>query len=235
MTSTPLFELNDVSMTYRPKSRNAKQDTTVTALACISLAICIGEFFSVVGTSGCGKTTLLNLLAALDVPTTGTLSFRGRLLGIKDLEQLRRKSIGIVFQFFNLQPSMSALENVALGLTTAGFPRRMALTLAGEWLARVGLADRVHHRPNELSGGQQQRVAIARAMAKSPEVLIADEPTGNLDSRSGGEILDLMSSLNESGTTIVMVTHDRDSAKQRSSRVIELEDGRIAREWQPAD
>lgn len=234
MMNPPLFELSDVTAMYRPRSRRAKVDTTVTALAGISMEVRDGEFLSVVGTSGCGKTTLLNLLAGLDVAAAGELKFCGRTLQAKNLGHFRRTSVGIVFQFFNLQPSMSALENVALGMTTAGFPRRQALNLAGEWLARVGLADRLHHRPSELSGGQQQRVAISRAMAKSPKVLIADEPTGNLDSRSGTEILELMASLNKTGTSIVMVTHNRTEAERLSSRVIELEDGRIVREWQPA-
>lgn len=233
MTSAPLFELIDVTRTYRSKSRRAESDTTVTALDGISLTINAGEFLSVVGCSGGGKTSLLNLLAGLDVPTAGELRFCGRVLKEKDLEQLRRNSIGIVFQSFNLQQFMSALENVVLGLTTAGFPRRQAVAPAREWLGKVGLADRIEHRPNELSGGQQQRVAIARAMAKNPDVLVADEPTGNLDTRSRGEILELMASLNRSGTTIVMVTHDREAAERLSSRVIELEDGRIAREWNP--
>ena len=234
VSATPVLELKDVTKTYRSPSRTAGSETTVTALAGVSLEIQRGEFLSAIGPSGGGKTSLLNLLAGLDMPTTGELRFQGRLLRTSDLEQLRRSSIGIVFQFFHLQPYFSAVENVALGLTTAGFTRRQALSLASDWLNRVGLADRAQHRPNELSGGQQQRVAIARAMAKSPDILVADEPTGNLDSRSRGEILDLMARLHQSGTTVVMVTHDQAAAEHLSGRIIELHDGRIAREWRPA-
>ena len=190
-----------------------------------------GEFVAEMGPSGCGKSTLLNLVAGLDVPPDGEISLAGESLVGKtedELAVMRRRHIGIVFQFFQLLPTLTAVENAMLPLDfdpeTAGDERRRR-ALAN--LDRVGLADKADHLPMELSGGEQQRVAIARALAREPEILVADEPTGNLDSVTAERVLALMSDLHRDGTTVVFVTHDRDLAR-RADRIVEVRDGRLA-------
>ena len=206
-------------------------DTAVHALRDVSVDIARGRLTAVMGPSGSGKSTLMHILAGLDKPTAGSVTVAGQEIGDLDdtaLTQLRRDHIGFIFQFFNLLPMLTAAENIALPLRLAGMSPDKA------WLAelveKVGLGDRLTHRPAELSGGQQQRVAVARALASRPEIVFADEPTGNLDSRTGAEILDFMRrAVNELGQTIVMVTHDPVAASY-SDRIIFLADGRIVDE-----
>ena len=206
-------------------------DTAVDALRGVSLDIASAELTAVMGPSGSGKSTLMHVLAGLDKPTSGTVTIAGQeitSLGDTDLTKLRRSHIGFVFQFFNLLPMLNAEENVTLPLAIAGVkPDRQWLETL---LADVGLADRRKHRPSELSGGQQQRVAIARALVSQPDVVFADEPTGNLDSKTGAEILELLRhSVEDLGQTIVMVTHEARAAAI-ADRVLYLADGRIVRE-----
>jgi len=206
----------------------ASPDGPLAILSGVSLAIGSGEAVAVVGASGSGKSTLLGLLAGLDLPSSGRVELDGTDLNTLDEDgraALRGRLLGFVFQSFQLLPSLTALENVMLPLELAG--RDDASERAGEWLERVGLDRRRHHRPNQLSGGEQQRVAIARAFAPAPRLLLADEPTGNLDSRTGAHIIDLLFDLNrDSGTTLVLVTHDGGLA-QRCPRRLELEEGRL--------
>jgi len=202
----------------------------VVALHDISIAVAHGEMVSIVGPSGSGKSTLLNLIGALDRPSSGEVRIDGQTLGQlpdDELTRVRRDKIGFIFQFFNLLPSLTSLENVGLPLHLRGWPRRKVHERARELLTLVGLDARLHHRPEELSGGERQRVAIARALSIHPPVLLADEPTGNLDSRTGEEILALVSVLHERfGSTVVIVTHDMKVAKQ-CARTVKLSDGRI--------
>jgi putative ABC transport system ATP-binding protein len=213
------------------RRRYGEGDTAVDALRGISLDISAGELMAVMGPSGSGKSTLMHILAGLDRPTSGSVEIAGREIGTlsdTELTKLRRKHIGFVFQFFNLLPMLSAEENVLLPLWIAG--RSPDKEFLEQLLADVGLADRRRHRPSELSGGQQQRVAIARSLVTQPTVLFADEPTGNLDSTTGAEILKLLrASVDERGQTIVMVTHDP-RAVTVADRVLHLEDGRIVDE-----
>ncbi len=206
-------------------------DTAVRALRGVSVDIDAGKLTAVMGPSGSGKSTLMHILAGLDKPTSGTVAIAGTeitTLGDTDLTKLRREHIGFIFQFFNLLPMLTARENVVLPLTIAG--EKPDGEFFGELIERVGLADRLSHRPAELSGGQQQRVAIARALVSRPTVIFADEPTGNLDSRTSGEILDLMRrSVEEYGQTTVMVTHDARAAAM-ADRVLFLADGQIVKE-----
>jgi putative ABC transport system ATP-binding protein len=206
-------------------------DTAVRALRGVSVDIDAGKLTAVMGPSGSGKSTLMHILAGLDKPTSGTVSIAGSeitTLGDTDLTKLRREHIGFIFQFFNLLPMLTARENVVLPLTIAG--EKPDGEFFGDLVERVGLADRLSHRPAELSGGQQQRVAIARALVSRPTVIFADEPTGNLDSRTSGEILDLMRrSVEEYGQTTVMVTHDARAAAM-ADRVLFLADGQIVKE-----
>lgn len=208
------------------KEYNGKRK--VIALAGVDLHIAKGEMVSLVGPSGSGKSTLLNLIGALDKPTSGEIILDGiRLAGLSDdeLTRVRRDKIGFIFQFFNLLPSLSCEENVALPLHLRGWERRKARERASELLELVGLAERTHHLPDELSGGERQRVAIARALSVYPPVLLADEPTGNLDTHTGAEILSLIRDLNARlGATVLMVTHDRDIAAT-CARTITLRDG----------
>ena len=203
----------------------------VLALDHVSLEIAGGAFVGVVGRSGSGKSTLLNLLAGLDRPSAGAIWFGDQNLaelGSAGLARHRRETVGIVFQSFYLIPPMTALQNVALALAFAGVPAAPRRHRAAELLDLVGLADRADHRPSELSGGEQQRVAIARAMANSPQFLLADEPTGNLDSRTAEEIFGLLKRLHEEGRTIICITHEKDLIEQYADRLITLKDGRIA-------
>lgn len=204
----------------------------VRALDGVSFEVERGEFTGLVGTSGSGKSTLLNLIGGLDRPTSGVLKVFDQRLDQMSREELslhRRKNVGMIFQSFNLIPTMTAFENVVLALMFAGVPRAEREQRGRELLASVGLADRREHRPAELSGGEQQRVAIARALANSPAILLADEPTGNLDSKTAQEILELLKTLNSrEGKTILLVTHDALLASRYIQRSIRLLDGRIA-------
>ena len=206
-------------------------DTTVRALDGVTLAVEPGEFVALLGTSGSGKSTLLNLVAGLDHPTEGSLRVFDEDLSQMDRKALslhRRKNVGIIFQSFNLVPSMTALENVTLAMMFAGVARAERDQRASALLEAVGLGERQHHRPKELSGGEQQRVAIARALANDPRILLADEPTGNLDSRTSSEILRLLRDLNtRDRRTIIMVTHDPALAARYAHRTITLLDGAI--------
>ncbi len=208
--------------------------TLVRALDGVSLAVERGEFLGLLGTSGSGKSTLLNLIAGLDRPTSGSVTVFDRnltALSRGELSLHRRKNVGMIFQSFNLIPTMTADENVALAMMFAGVPRAEREERARALLEQVGLSGRQRHRPKELSGGEQQRVAIARALANDPEILLADEPTGNLDSRTAREILALLQALNERGTrTTVLVTHDASLAGRCATRTITLLDGRVVGE-----
>jgi putative ABC transport system ATP-binding protein len=211
--------------------RYGEGDTAVDALRGISLEVSRGQLSTVMGPSGSGKSTLMHILAGLDRPTSGSVQIDGTeitTLGDTDLTKLRREHIGFIFQFFNLLPMLTAEENVVLPLTIAG--EKVDKEWLEQLLGSVGLKDRRKHRPSELSGGQQQRVAIARALVSKPTVVFADEPTGNLDSKTGGEILELLSqAVQEGGQTTVMVTHDPRSASI-ADRILFLADGNIVRE-----
>jgi putative ABC transport system ATP-binding protein len=202
----------------------------VRALRGVDLEVGAGEFVAVMGPSGCGKSTLLNLIAGLDTPTDGEVLLAGKPLagrGEDELTRMRRKHVGVVFQFFNLLEGMTVLENVALAAVAAGSPRRRAETRALELLDLLGLADRAHVLPGPLSGGQRQRLAIARALANRPTVLLADEPTGALDSAGGTEVLELFRALHGGGQTILLVTHDERVAAP-ADRVVHMRDGRLS-------
>ena len=204
-------------------------ETSVHALRGVTFRIEKGEFVSIMGPSGSGKSTLMNIIGCLDTPSEGTYFLNQRNVGQLDEEQLagiRNKEIGFIFQQFHLLPRSTALENVALPLKYASVQRTEQLSRAEEVLNKVGLSDRLSHKPTELSGGEQQRVAIARALVNSPSILFADEPTGNLDSKTGSEVLEIFKELNEKGQTIVVITHERDIAKQ-SHRTITIKDGEI--------
>jgi len=206
-------------------------ETTVQALRGIDLEVDRGQFVALVGPSGSGKSTFLNLVGGLDRPTDGELWVGGVELSAskeKALTEHRRRRVGFVFQSFNLLPRLTALENVALPLMFVGLSERRRLERAGDLLRQVGLADRLDHRPTQLSGGEQQRVAIARALVGRPAILLADEPTGNLDTTTGAEIMDLVRRLNrEQGVTLLLVTHDPEAASF-ADRIVHLRDGQIA-------
>jgi ABC-type lipoprotein export system ATPase subunit len=216
-----VIELVDVRKTYR------KRTEEIRALDGVSLSITAGEFVAVMGPSGSGKSTLMNVLGLLDTPDAGTYLLDGsdvRTLTADQRATIRNERIGFVFQAFHLLPRATAVENVELPLVYS--ERQDGGGLGRKALARVGLGDRATHYPNELSGGQQQRVAIARALVQEPALILADEPTGNLDSASSGEILDIFRSLNRTGTTIVVITHDLNVAR-RADRMVSIADGRI--------
>jgi putative ABC transport system ATP-binding protein len=220
----PVIALEDVERVYRLGA-----DIAVSALAGVSLRIERGEFVAVMGPSGSGKSTLMHILGCLDTPTAGRYLLDGadvRDIPEDDLADLRNRKIGFVFQSFNLVPRTSAVANVELPLAYAGLGRRERRRRAEAALAAVGMTDRLHHRPSELSGGQQQRAAVARAIVTDPAIVLADEPTGNLDSHSSGEILALFQRLNAGGRTVVLITHESDVAAC-ARRIIRLGDGRI--------
>jgi putative ABC transport system ATP-binding protein len=207
-------------------------EATVHALRGIDLEVEAAEFLAIVGPSGSGKSTLMNVIGCLDRPSTGEYHLEGRKvdeLNDDDLARIRNKSIGFVFQTFNLLPRTNCLHNVELPLLYSSVGRRLREKKALEMLERVGLGSRVYHNPNELSGGERQRVAIARALVNDPTIVLADEPTGNLDSKTGSEIMAIFSELNSEGKTIVLVTHEKYIAEY-SRRVIYLRDGKVVRE-----
>ena len=199
------------------------------ALDGVDLTISRGEFVAIMGPSGSGKSTMMNILGCLDTPTEGRYRLNGIDVSNMDddaLSDVRGREIGFVFQSFNLLPRYDALENVALPLLYAGVPRDERFSRAEEALIRVGLGERLHHKPNELSGGQRQRVAIARALINNPSIILADEPTGNLDTRTSDEIMALFAKINAAGNTVVLVTHEEDVA-ECAGRIVRLRDGRI--------
>jgi putative ABC transport system ATP-binding protein len=203
----------------------------VPALRGITMEISRGDYVSIVGPSGSGKSTLMNMIGALDRPTSGKVFIDSKDISNLDenkLAEIRRKKIGFVFQQFNLISRLTAIENVAMPMWFSGVPRRERLKRAAELLRQVGLEGRMKHKPTELSGGEMQRVAIARALANDPEIILADEPTGNLDSKSGEDIMELLEKLNKEGRTILLVTHEESFAK-RANRTIQIRDGRIVK------
>ncbi len=220
----PLIDLRHVYKIY-----NEDQESEVRALEDVSLTVWRGEFAAIVGASGSGKSTLMNILGCLDVPTYGQYLLDGEevdALSDGKLSQIRNRQIGFIFQGFHLLPALSALENVELPLIYRGIHARERRELAGQALRRVGLAERMGHKPGEMSGGQQQRVAIARAIATRPPVILADEPTGNLDSRTGAHVMELLKTFHEEGSTVILITHD-DHVAAAARRRIRILDGRI--------
>ena len=223
MTEATIIRLAGLTREYRMDAE------TVHALRGVDIEIRRNEYVAIMGPSGSGKSTLMNVVGCLDTPTAGEYWLNGVEVSAMDddeLARVRNREIGFVFQTFNLLPRASALHNVELPLIYAGIGARERHRQASQALERVGLGDRMHHRPNELSGGQRQRVAIARALVNSPSILLADEPTGNLDSATSAEIMDVFEQLQDQGQTIVMVTHEADIAA-RAHRVITLLDGRV--------
>ena len=221
-----LIEIRELKKIYQMGAEEVR------ALAGVDLDVERGEYVAVMGASGSGKSTLMNLIGCLDTPTSGSYRLNDTPVEEMDDESLaaiRNQEIGFVFQTFNLLPRTSALENVELPLVYAGMPRRERREQARAALGKVGLGDRVDHRPNELSGGQRQRVAIARALVNDPSILLADEPTGNLDTTTSAEIMDLFDELSAAGNTIVLVTHEADIARH-ARRLVTLRDGKVERD-----
>jgi len=220
---TTLIKLEDVHKIYELKG------TEVPALNGISLSINKGDFVALIGPSGSGKSTAMNLVGCLDMASKGEIYLKEnniKHLSESDLAQIRGKQIGFIFQVFNLVPSLTALENVALPMVFQNVPRNLRLKRAHELLKQVGLGDRIKHLPNQLSGGERQRVAIARALINDPEIILADEPTGNLDTKTGDEIMRLLYDLNKKGKTIILVTHNQDLTKL-ANKIIRLRDGKL--------
>lgn len=223
-----MIELKNVKKIYK------MGNTEVAALGGVSLSIADGEFTAIIGPSGSGKSTLMNILGCLDTPDEGSYSLDGMdmtKVSERNLSRIRSRKIGFIFQQFNLLQKLSALENVELPMVYQGVPAKERRARALESLKRVGLEERVRHKPKELSGGQQQRVAIARAIAAKPSIILADEPTGNLDSKSGAEVMHILHELHEAGNTIVLITHDSNVAGEASRR-IRIADGHITSDEQ---
>ncbi|MCB0666264.1 MAG: ABC transporter ATP-binding protein [Saprospiraceae bacterium] len=223
MDAQPVISVRNLTKTYQMGS------TTVRALQKIDLDIFPNEFVALMGPSGSGKSTLMNLLGCLDTPTEGEYFLSGENVAEMDdneLANIRNRKIGFVFQTFNLLPRLSALENVALPLVYAGISKEKRLERSGAVLETVGLGDRVDHKPNELSGGQRQRVAVARAMVNDTKIILADEPNGNLDSKTSEEIMEMFENLHRAGNTIILVTHEPDIAEY-AHRVVRLKDGMV--------
>ena len=224
-SAPPLIEAADLSRQYRVGP------TTVQALDHVNLRIAHGELLSILGVSGSGKSTLLHLLGGLDTPNSGTVTVDGRNLGTMNGRQravYRRSSVGFVFQSFYLVPGLTAQQNVAVALTFQGIYGGRRREMAREAIARVGLEQRAHHRPSQLSGGEQQRVALARAIVHRPPLLLADEPTGNLDRANAENVMELIREIHEeTGTTVVIVTHNEDMARHATNRIVRLTDGRV--------
>ena len=218
-----LISLNNIYKIYNVGGEEVR------ALDGVDLSINNNEYLSIMGPSGSGKSTMMNMIGCLDSPSSGLYEFEGEKVHIMDDSQLasiRNRKIGFVFQTFNLLPKASALHNVEIPLVYANIKKEKRLEMASNALISVGLEDRMHHRPNELSGGQRQRVAIARALVNEPSIILADEPTGNLDSKSGHEIMKIFDELHRSGNTIILVTHEDDIAKY-SNRIVRLLDGKV--------
>jgi len=222
----PLIEIKNIHKVYHTPHHQVR------ALNGVSLEINQGEFVAIIGQSGSGKSTLMNMLGCLDTPTSGEYFLNGKQVSNmteNELADIRNQTIGFIFQNFNLIPSLDALSNVALPLIYRGVPERKRLKFANKALSLVGLKERTHHKPAEMSGGQQQRVAVARAIATRPPIILADEPTGNLDSFSTMEVMRILKSLSKTGRTIIIITHDLEIAKQ-ARRVIHIRDGQIERD-----
>jgi putative ABC transport system ATP-binding protein len=223
MESRPLIDLSNITRIYQMGTQ------TVRALAGVDLSVRANEYVAIMGPSGSGKSTLMNIIGCLDTPSSGTYILNGTdvsSMSDDDLARVRNREIGFVFQTFNLLPRVSCLQNVELPLVYAGIRKSQRRERAAEALRRVGLGDRMDHKPNELSGGQRQRVAVARALVNNPSILLADEPTGNLDSRTGEEIMQLFEALYRRGNTLLVVTHEEEVA-QHARRIVRLKDGVI--------
>lgn len=218
-----LINARNISKTYKVGK------TIITALNSVNLSVYPGEFISIVGQSGSGKSTLINILGCLDVPTKGEYFWNEEnicKINEKGFSNIRNNSIGFIFQGYNLISNLNAIENVELPLIYRGIKKSLRRTLAIDALNKTGLSNRIFHRPSQMSGGQQQRVAIARAIATDPSLILADEPTGNLDSKSGKEIFDILKVLNDNGKTVIIITHDENLAR-KTNRAIRIKDGRV--------
>ncbi|MBP3460484.1 MAG: ABC transporter ATP-binding protein [Lachnospiraceae bacterium] len=223
-----MIQIKDICKIYNPG------ENEVRALDHVSLAVNEGEYVAIIGQSGSGKSTLMNMLGCLDVPTSGEYILNGQNvshLTDDQLSDIRNQEIGFIFQGFNLIPSFTAIENVELPLLYRGVGKKERHDLAVKALTKVGLSQRMEHKPAEMSGGQQQRVAIARAIAQAPPVILADEPTGNLDSGSSKEIIQILKELHKEGRTVILITHDNEIAEQ-AKRVIRIKDGKIERDYE---
>lgn len=227
MAQEPLISLTDIGRKYVIGAE------TIHALKSVTLNIFKGEFVALMGPSGSGKSTLMNILGCLDTPTKGVYILNGNKvseMSDSDLAEIRNKEIGFVFQTFNLLPRSSSLDNVALPLVYAGVGRQERESRAQTTLENVGLGNRVHHKPNELSGGQRQRVAVARALINNPSIILADEPTGNLDTKTSVEIMGLLEEIHSKGNTIILVTHEEDIA-QHAHRIVRMRDGLVENDY----